>query len=104
MVFGKKRFPWLDEHKVTENLNSDSFDPFGRAFYFYIKQRQPEDEKNIKDVFIEVMYTREETKFEKENSKKQLETPVFNKPNFEANNDIPFGNIEDAFGIKTDSC
>ena len=50
MVFGKNQYPWLEEHKGEEGANTVSFDPYGRAFYFYVKQRQPEDEKNIKDI------------------------------------------------------
>lgn len=75
MVFGSNQYDWLNDHKTEEGLNTVSFDPYGRAFYFYVKQRQPEDEKNIKDIFVEVMYTREETG-EKEINK-SASAPVF---------------------------
>lgn len=81
MVFGENQYPWLEEHKLIGNGSTTSFDPYGRAFYFYVKQRQPEDEKNIKDVFVEVMYTKEESKtdIKKQETKNLFQAPVFEK-------------------------
>lgn len=91
MIFGKNQYDWLDEHKGEEGTNTVSFDPYGRAFYFYVKQRQPEDEKNIKDIFIEIMYTREEAGDEED--KLPDEMPVFEKPT-----PIEPISLEEAFG------
>jgi len=76
MVFGKYQYQWLEEHFI-EGANTNSFDPYGRAYYFYVKIRQPENEKDIKDVFCEVMFERTE------DEKKEIETitaPKFTPP------------------------
>lgn len=101
MIFGDNQYSWLEDHKI-ENGNRYSFDPFGRAYYFYIKQRQPEDEKNIKDVFVEVMFTKEETNYKEEKltptTKEIKNIPVFTEP------EQPFDSVkfnmspEEAFG------
>lgn len=62
MVFGKKQYHWLSDHKISSTTSSKvaSFDPFGKVFYFYLKLRQVDNPKDIRDVHIETMYTREE--------------------------------------------
>lgn len=81
LSFGRTQYDWLEEHKLEAPLNSrtTSFDPFGKVFYFYLKLRQPEDERRIKDLFIETIFTREdvgETKFEPASDKGD---PVFDE-------------------------
>jgi len=60
MVFGKDRYDWLEEFKLPAGSSTTSFDPFGCVFFFYLKIRQVEDEKTIKDLHITRMYTRED--------------------------------------------
>lgn len=60
MVFGKDRYDWLDEFKLPAGSSTTSFDPFGCVFFFYLKIRQVEDEKNIQDLHVTRMYTRED--------------------------------------------
>jgi len=91
MIFGVNQYNWLEEHKTDEGANTTSFDPFGRAFYFYVKQRQPEDEKNIKDIFVEVMYTKEET--DEPINKKPKSNPM---PDFTKG--LPTPTLDEAFG------
>lgn len=94
MIFGKQQYRWLEEHKGDEGANTVSFDPYGRAFYFYVKQRQPEDEKNIKDLYIEIMYTREDTGVKKENTSSET------MPKFDIEKEAPIepATLEQAFG------
>lgn len=102
MIFGISQYPWLDEHKTENGTKTSSFDPYGRAFYFYVKQRQPEDEKIIKDVFIEVMFTKEDSN---EIFNKDAE-PKTNKPVFEEEKPEPITpvfNMETAFGPPEDN-
>lgn len=61
MIFGKDFYPWLEDFKIYPNDKTASFDPFGTSYYFYLKLRAVEDEKNIKDIFAERMFTRDET-------------------------------------------
>jgi len=61
LLFPKNHYDWLQEHQLHSITKTASFDPFGKAFYFYLKQRQPEDDMNVKDLFIETMFTREES-------------------------------------------
>lgn len=98
MIFGKNQYPWLDEHKDNESLKTSSFDPFGRAFYFYVKQRQPEDEKNIKDIFIEIMYTKEES-IKTELPKAEINTsmPIFDEEETPSEI-VKYATLTDAFG------
>jgi KaiC/GvpD/RAD55 family RecA-like ATPase len=65
MIFGKDMYHWLEAHKLLGNGNTASFDPFGRAFYFYLKLRAVKDEKNIQDLHIEQMFTKEESNIPK---------------------------------------
>ena len=107
MVFGKDMYSWLEDHKLFGSGNTASFDPFGRAFYFYLKQRAVKDEKNVQDLYIEKMFTKEETNIphkKVETKPLNFTTPVFEKeklitPNFDLNsafdppeidNDAPF--------------
>lgn len=61
-VFHKDMYPWLEDFKLYDDSKDiASLDPFGTAYYFYLKLRQPEDEKNIRDLFAERMFTRAET-------------------------------------------
>lgn len=59
MVFGKSAYPWLEEFKLEGNKNTDSFDPVGIAYYFYLKRRGV-DIKNNRDVFAERVFERED--------------------------------------------
>lgn len=60
MVFGKDRYHWLDEFKLPSGGSTTSFDPFGCVFFFYLKLRQVENEKDVRDLHITRMYTRED--------------------------------------------
>lgn len=114
MVFGENQYEYLDEHKLEGNGKTTSFDPYGRAFYFYLKNRMPEDGKNLKDIHVEVMWTREETGEEPPkvnltsaptftNDKNSLKedqgkekSPIFEEPKFDP---VKFNTSpEDAFG------
>lgn len=84
MIFGENQYDWLEEHKLEGNGSTQSFDPFGRSFYFYLKNRIPEDEKNIQDLFIEQMFKRDETNYVEP---KKPENPIFTQepePKFNA--------------------
>lgn len=59
MVFGGDRYDWLEEYKVESGSNAMAFDPFGCVFRFYLKHRRV-GENNVKDLFVERMYTRED--------------------------------------------
>ena len=78
MVFHKDMYSWLEDHKVHGNGNTASFDPYGRAFYFYLKLRAVRDEKNVQDVFIEQMFKKEAS--EQTTSTPSFTTPLFNTP------------------------
>ena len=78
MVFHKDMYSWLEDHKVHGNGNTASFDPYGRAFYFYLKLRAVRDEKNVQDVFIEQMFKKEAS--EQTTSAPSFTTPLFNTP------------------------
>lgn len=82
MVFGKEMYPWLEDFKIYPTDKTASFDPFGTVYYFYLKQRSVADEKNIKDIFAERMFKREDTNLPIESNK--VFTPNFskNKPIF----------------------
>jgi len=105
MVFGKDSYEWLDEHKIFGSGNTASFDPYGRAFYFYLKTRSVKDDKNIKDLFIEQMFTKEgQNSAKKEVNKPSFSTttlPSFNTVDFtvEKPSPVPLGNLNDAFGV-----
>ena len=58
MVFGKERYDHLKEFKLPSAGATTSFDPVGNVFRFYLKHRRV-GEKNVPDLFIESMYTRE---------------------------------------------
>ena len=96
MVFGKDMYHWLDDHKIFGSGNTASFDPFGRAFYFYLKLRSVRDEKNIQDLFIEQMFTKEETDIPKKPT--QIQTPLFSTPTFEKPSPVkPLFDMNQAF-------
>lgn len=76
MIFGKDMYHWLDEHKLFGSGNTASFDPFGRAYYFYLKLRAVRDEKNIQDLYIEQMFTKEESNVP--NKTTTQSKPIFN--------------------------
>lgn len=80
MVFHKDMYDWLDEHKAYGNANIASFDPYGRAFYFYLKLRAVKDEKNVQDLHIEQMFKKDSTDSRIERSS----SPTFTTPVFEA--------------------
>lgn len=79
MVFGKNQYEWLDEH-IIDNGKTNSFDPYGRAYYFYVKIRQPKDEKYIKDVFVDVMFERTEDEKKQKDSEQFPPIPEFEDP------------------------
>lgn len=79
MVFGEHQYEWIEEHTI-ENGKGKSFDPYGRAYFFYVKIRQPEDEKYIKDVFVEVMFEKTEEEKNKEQQTSLPKTPTFTTP------------------------
>lgn len=79
MVFHKDMYDWLDEHKAYGNANIASFDPYGRAFYFYLKLRAVKDEKNVQDLHIEQMFKKDST----DNRTERSSTPTFTTPVFE---------------------
>ena len=88
MVFGEHQYDWLEEHKLDTDTATTSFDPYGRAFYFYIKNRQPEDMKNNKDLFIEQIFKKDEADKPKEKGLSEMSAPKFDspsevKPNFD---------------------
>ena len=78
MVFHKDMYDWLDEHKAYGNANIASFDPYGRAFYFYLKLRAVKDEKNVQDLHIEQMFKKDSI----DNRVERSSTPVFTTPTF----------------------
>jgi len=98
MVFGKDAYHWLDEHKLFGSGNTASFDPFGRAFYFYLKLRSVKDEKNVQDLFIEQMFKREDTDLPKQNNA-FTSTPNFpTTPTFDSTVALPEVKFEDLRG------
>lgn len=78
MVFHKDMYDWLDEHKAYGNANIASFDPYGRAFYFYLKLRAVKDEKNVQDLHIEQMFKKNST----DNRVEKANMPIFTTPTF----------------------
>ena len=99
MVFHKDMYSWLEDHKVHGNGNTASFDPYGRAFYFYLKLRAVRDEKNVQDVFIEQMFKKEAS--EQTTSTPSFTTPLFNTPPvFEK--ETPFASFEPSFSSLND--
>ena len=99
MVFHKDMYSWLEDHKVHGNGNTASFDPYGRAFYFYLKLRAVRDEKNVQDIFIEQM-------FKKEASEQTTSTPSFTTPLFDTppvfEKEIPLASFEPSFSSLKD--
>jgi hypothetical protein len=60
MVFGKESYSWLEDFKISgTNENLSHLDPIGCAYYFYLKRRNA-DPKDIKDLFAERLFKREE--------------------------------------------
>lgn len=102
MVFGEDMYPWLEDYKIPTITATTSFDPYGIAFYFYLKVRQPESQKDFRDVQVEVMFTKDSLDEAMNNNKprhKQVPTevkPVLETPKIDLHNigDI-FGDIED---------
>ena len=79
MVFGDTMYEWLDKHKIPSITATTSFDPYGRAFYFYLKVRQPESQKDFKDIFVETLFTKDDgvkKPVEKAPEKMTLNTPM----------------------------
>ena len=103
MVFHKDMYSWLEDHKLHGNGNTASFDPYGRAFYFYLKLRAVRDEKNVQDIFIEQMFKKDSAE---QNRTERISTPTFNstpifereKPVDEIVQPISFANLSQAFG------
>ncbi|MAX51457.1 MAG: hypothetical protein CMH22_05715 [Methylophaga sp.] len=80
MVFSKNAYPWLEDFKI-EGSNTDSFDPIGVAYYFYLKRRGV-DIKDTKDVFAERVFERNEV--EGYSSNNSFSTPSIKTPTFGA--------------------
>lgn len=83
MIFGRTQYDWLEDHKLpltSSGSKTASFDPFGKAFYFYVKLRQPENERRIQDLFIEQMFTKEEAGYAEVEIEEVDDTPSFGKP------------------------
>jgi len=80
MVFGKNSYPWLEDFKI-EGANTDSFDPIGIAYYFYLKRRGV-DIKDTRDVFAERIFKRNEVEGFEESANS------FSLPNLDKNNII----------------
>ena len=81
MVFHKDMYPWLEDFKMYDDTKDiANFDPFGIAYYFYLKLRQPPDEKNVKDVFAERMFKKEDTKIPTEPIRGQITVEPMFKP------------------------
>jgi len=94
MVFGKDMYSWLDEHKLVAG-NTASFDPYGKAFYFYLKMRAVRDDKNVQDIHIEKLFTREGSNAPQ---RQNNVTPTFSQvPVFESA-PLPTVSLNDAFG------
>lgn len=90
MAFGKEAYPWLEDFKVFGNGNTDSFEPNGCSYYFYLKRRGS-DVKDIQDIFAERI-------FKPDVVKKSEPTPNFTPiPVFEKLPPVNF-NLVDAFG------
>lgn len=94
MVFGKDRYDWLNEFKLPSSSSTTSFDPFGCVFYFYLKIRQVEDEKNIKDVHISRMYTREDCGVDPVSTSSKPKFSTSSNPKFSEPEELVVG-IED---------
>jgi len=61
MVFNKDAYSWLDEFKIYGNGNTASFEPFGVAYYFYLKRRGS-NVKDVQDVYAERIFKKDEVK------------------------------------------
>ena len=104
MLFHESQYDWLSDHKLDGTGSKEHFDPYGRAYYFYLKLRQPEDPKNIRDVFVDVMFTKEETGYKETttSSKKPVHTPNFDTDEDPFETPLKAGNPLDAFGPVSD--
>ena len=106
MIFGKDMYPWLEDFKVYPTDKTASFDPFGTVYYFYLKQRAVADEKNIKDIFAERMFTREQTNLPIDEKKSiSTTTPNFSLPETTTTTSdaiipIAYKDLSQAFDIK----
>ena len=87
MVFGKESYSWLEEFKVPgTNENLAHFDPVGCAYYFYLKRRNA-DPKDMKDIFAERLFKREEMEIQpptEGSTKPASSPPIFAPPTFDA--------------------
>jgi len=101
MVFGKNSYSWLDEFKIDNGANTDSFDPIGVAYSFYLKRRNA-DIKDIQDVFAERIFESGDTNYkppqEAKSGPPDISIPVFNRvenpviefDNFTKTEEVPF--------------
>jgi KaiC/GvpD/RAD55 family RecA-like ATPase len=101
MIFGKDSYNWLEEHKIFGSGNTASFDPFGRAYYFYLKLRAVRDETNIQDLHVEQMFTKEGQNSAKKETKPNfsMNTPVFNSVDFTVEKPLVPKSLSDAFDV-----
>jgi hypothetical protein len=100
MVFGTDMYPWLEDYKIPAITGTTSFDPYGIAFYFYLKVRQPESQKDFRDVQVEVMFTKDsldEAMNNNNNKPRHKQVPTEVKPVLETPK-IDLHNIGDIFG------
>lgn len=99
MVFNKEAYSWLEDFKIY-NANTASFEPVGNAYYFYLKRRGS-DVKDVKDVFAESIFKKDEVKelSVQSETKPSIQAPIFDTPVFESTPPPPANfNMEDAFG------
>ena len=99
MVFGADMYPWLEDYKIPAITGTTSFDPYGIAFYFYLKVRQPESQKDFRDVQVEVMFTKDslDEAMNNNNKPRHKQVPTEVKPVLETPK-IDLHNIGDIFG------
>lgn len=75
MVFGKKMYRHLSEFVLPSSTKTTSFDPFGKAFYFYLKAR--ESDKDFQTIYATEMFSRKEMGMEEVEDNP---LPVFDAP------------------------
>lgn len=99
MVFGEEMYPWLEDYKIPAITATTSFDPYGLAFYFYLKVRQPESQKDFKDVQVEVLFTKDglNEAMGNNNKPKYKQAPTETKPILETPK-VGLHNMGDIFG------
>jgi archaellum biogenesis ATPase FlaH len=102
MMFPESFYEWLDEFKLkSTGKNSDSFDPIGVAYYFYLKRRVA-GIKDIEDTYAERIFKRDEVKGIVA-PKETTQTPSFSIPVFETPSPVtPNFDLKGAFSVSSD--